>query len=108
MIAQGDVFLSKALESAIVLHQLLNCGSLLGGDTFAELLALEKPLQHKVRAKLLGLARWGFKELLAQGTSAHVVDGLHVEKDAVPLLAKRVELGLHGGHCICTDTILQE
>jgi hypothetical protein len=64
------------LEAAVIIHLLLDLWGLFGRDALAELLPVEKALEHEVRAAPARLTGRGLKELLAQGAAAKAVNGL--------------------------------
>jgi len=94
-IAQSDVLLGQTLETAVIIHLLLNLGSLFGRDAVVELFPMEKALENEVRAPLGGLARWGLEKLLAQTTATEVVDGLHIKEDEISFFAQGLNLSRH-------------
>jgi hypothetical protein len=64
------------LETAVIVHLLLNLRGLIGRNAFTELFATEETLEDEVRAARFGLAGSGFKELFAQRASAQMINGL--------------------------------
>ena len=105
LIAEGHVFLSQGLEAAVIVHLLPDLRGLLGGNAFTELFALQEPLKDKVGAAPFGLAWSGLEELLAQGSAAEAVNGLHILKQRASFKAKSIEMVWHAAYCIYTDTI---
>jgi len=83
LIAEGDVVLGERLKTAVIVHLFLHLRGLLGRDAFAEFFTAKKALKDKVRATLFSLSRMRFKELLAEGPAAELVNGLHLLEEEV-------------------------
>lgn len=83
LIAERDVFFGESLKTAVIINLCLNLRGLLGRDAFAELFTTEETLQDEVRAALFCLPGTGFKELLAQGTTAEVINSPHLLEERV-------------------------
>jgi hypothetical protein len=93
------------LEAAVIIHLLLDLRGLFGRDALAEFLPVEKALEDEVRAAPARLPGRGFKELLAQGAAAEVVNGLQVLQEDGSFLAEGIEKFWHARNCIYTHTI---
>ena len=68
LVGDGDVIFSQLLEAAVVVHVLLDLGSLVLGDAFGEFLPPDEALDEIVGAALGGVESGG-GEKLATGAS---------------------------------------
>ena len=105
LFGEGRELLRQPLEPFETLDALADGLDLIGGDTLAEIFALEPSLEDIVRPLAEGFAlAGGFEELLAQMAAAETVDGRHLLEDLFPALLEFDQVGVHESYCI--DTIL--
>jgi hypothetical protein len=95
-IAEGDIILGQRLKMAVIIHLRLHLRSFVSRNAFIEFVAVKVALQDEVRAAWIGMTGLWLEELLAEGTAAQMVNGLHFLEDAAAFFAERIKGFIHG------------
>jgi len=97
LLADIHKLIGQLPEALVALDSLADGFELIGGDTFAEVLAAEPPLQDVVRTPADGSAPLlGLEELFAQVPAAQLIDGPHFLEDLLATLVETREVFAHG------------
>jgi hypothetical protein len=96
LVAQRDVVLGQRLEALVIADLLLDLRGLLGGDALGKLFTVEEALEHEIGAAFgFGSALGASKELLAQGTAAQAINGLHFLQHGGAFLDQGLDWSVH-------------